>query len=65
MGININEIKSKISENAVYTIKEINAITGIPVGTLRGWIMRGKLKKKKVGGKIYLSGKDILDMFIL
>ncbi len=64
MAIDVDKIKSKISENAVYTIKEINTATSIPIGTLRRWLKKGKLKGKKIGGKIYISGKNILDMFI-
>ncbi len=63
MRIDIEKIKDNIIAKDIYDVKEINEITGIPASTIRQWIYTGKIQKIKVGGRVYITGKDILAMF--
>ncbi len=62
MGINVESILKRIEKKNVYSVKEMNELTGIPIGTIRHWIYVGKLKKKKIGGKVYIYGQDMWDL---
>ncbi len=63
MGLDVEKVKEVIDGAKIYTVREIKEITGISESTLRFWLRTGKVKKNKVGGKVFIKGEDILNMF--
>ena len=50
-----------IDKEASYTIKEVSRMFGVSYSAISAHIKRGNLASRTIFGKMYVSGKDLLD----
>lgn len=50
-----------MGNNKFFTVREMSEIFEIPGAVIRSWIVDGRLKGYRVGGKYRIKPQDILD----
>ena len=53
----------KIDEDAIYDVPELSSLLGLHERTVRKLIGEGRIKGKKLGRKLYVTGKALRDYF--
>jgi len=62
--MNIDEIVNAIDPEKSYTTKELVDILPISKSTLQANINRGAFKSKKLFGRHYIKGKDMIEYLL-
>jgi len=50
-----------VKRDAIYSLQELNELTGVSVRTLQRLVKGGMLPARKLGHKVLILGADLLD----